>query len=429
MDDDKKCSSKNHNEVKAISYCQECNIYMCNKCEKIHLDLCQNHHSYNLNIDTQEIFTGICQEKNHLNNLEYFCKTHNKLCCAVCITKIKRKGNGQHTDCNVCNIEDIKLEKKNNFDKNIKYLEDLLNTLNKSINELKIIFEKINKNKDSLKLDIQKIFTEIRNKLNEREDELLLEVDTKFDELFFKEDFIKEGEKLPNKVKLSLEKGKKIINDWNNDNNLNSVINTCVNIENNIEYINKINEKINKYNSTNIKIKFNPKFKKSNKINNNLINNNVLNINENNEKDNNRNELEPKCVDFIFDENLQKENNDFIYNNNKNEDNNIDFNFDLNQINVEQINFEDNNEQNNNIENEDNNININFDFDQINIENNNNKENKNEKNNKNNVNDDSIDQIQEIKDQNLFKENDFLKFLDEIKIFGYLDDIKIKENK
>ena len=69
-------------------------------------------------------------------------------------------------------------------------------------------------------------------------------------------------------------------------------------------------------------------------------------------------------------------------------------------------------------------------FAQINIEDNNNKENKNENKNKNNINDDSINQIQEIKDKNLFKENEFLNFIDKITIFGYLDsDIKIKENK
>ena len=191
MNNNKKCSSKNHKEFNAISYCQECNIYMCNKCTNIHLDLCQNHHSYNLNIDIQEIFTGICQEKNHLNTLEYFCKTHNALCCAVCITKIKRKGNGQHTDCNVCNIEDIKEEKKNKFDKNIKYLEELLNIINPSIDELKKIYEKINKNKDNLKLDIQKIFTKIRNVINEREDEILLEVEKNLMNYFLKKNLLK----------------------------------------------------------------------------------------------------------------------------------------------------------------------------------------------------------------------------------------------
>ena len=43
----KNCSLKEHCEIEAISYCKECNIYMCNKCEKIHSGLCQNHHTSN----------------------------------------------------------------------------------------------------------------------------------------------------------------------------------------------------------------------------------------------------------------------------------------------------------------------------------------------------------------------------------------------
>ena len=42
---------------------------------------------------------------------------------------------------------------------------------------------------------------------------------------------------------MSLEKGKKINEEWNDD-NLNSLINDCINIENNIKEINIINESI-----------------------------------------------------------------------------------------------------------------------------------------------------------------------------------------
>ena len=39
-----KCSLKEHNEIDAKIYCQECKIYMCNKCENIHSGLINNHH-------------------------------------------------------------------------------------------------------------------------------------------------------------------------------------------------------------------------------------------------------------------------------------------------------------------------------------------------------------------------------------------------
>ena len=106
---------------------------------------------------------------------------------------------------------------KNKLKENIKCLEDISIDLKQKINELKIIFEKIDKNKEELKTNIQNIFTKIRNALNEREDKLLLEVDNKFNNIFINEDIIKQSEKLPNKIKISLEKGKEIQNNWNNN--------------------------------------------------------------------------------------------------------------------------------------------------------------------------------------------------------------------
>ena len=220
---------------------------MCNKCEKIHSKMCKHHHWYNLEQNLNDIFTGFCKETNHLEKLEYFCKDHNILCCASCIAKIKGKGKGEHKDCNICFIEDIKDEKKSKLNDNIKSLENLSKTLNESINKLKEIIEIINKNKEELKLKVQKIFTKIRNELNDREDKLLLDIDKIYDEKFLKEDIIKESEKLPNKIKLSLEKGKKIDNNWEDENKINSLINDCVNIENNIKEINVVNESIKKY--------------------------------------------------------------------------------------------------------------------------------------------------------------------------------------
>ena len=255
----KKCSLLEHKDIEAINFCQECKIFMCNKCEKYHSELFKNHHQYTLDKNITNFFTDICKEKNHSNKLEYFCNNHNQLCCAACIAKIKGKGNGKHKDCDVCFIKKIKKNKKNNLNKNLNYLEELSKTLKESINELKKIFEKICKNKEDLKMEIQKIFTKIRNNFNEREDELLLEVDKQYDNLFFKEELIKTSEKLPNITTLLIKKGKKSDEDWNDKNKLSSIINDCIDIENNIKDIKEENEKIKKSKSINIKIKFNPK--------------------------------------------------------------------------------------------------------------------------------------------------------------------------
>ena len=242
----KKCSFKEHKETKAIFYCIQCKVYMCNKCENFHSKLCENHQIFNIEKDI-DVFLGICKEENHQIKLEYFCKSHNQLCCGACIAKIKKNQNGKHKDCDVCLIEEIKDEKKNKIKENINYLKDISNNLQKSLDLLKTIFEKITKDKEELKIKIQKIFTKVRNAINNREDEILSEVDKKYDEIYFNESIMKESEKLPNKIKLSLEKGY-IMDKEYNDNNLSLFINDCINIENNIKEINNIKEKVDKCN-------------------------------------------------------------------------------------------------------------------------------------------------------------------------------------
>ena len=124
------------------------------------------------------------------------------------------------------------------------------------------MIEKINESKEKLKINIQKIFTKLRNTINDREDKLLLEIDNKYDNFFFKENIIKISEKLANKIKESLEKGKLLDKEWINEKSkLNSLINDCLNIENNIKTINYINKNMEKFNSNNLKIHFSPENK------------------------------------------------------------------------------------------------------------------------------------------------------------------------
>ena len=255
----RKCSSSKHPEIDAISYCQDCKKYFCNKCQNMHSDLLEDHKIINLN-KINEVFIDKCKENNHNNcKLEFFCKEHNTLCCLGCLCKIKKRGYGQHHDCNVSHIDDIQDEKRNKLKENINNLEELYKKIDQSIIKLKEIYEQINKNKDELKLKIQGIFTKLRSVLNEKEDKLLLDIDEYYNNIYFKEDLIKISEKLPNKIKKSIEKGKIIDKEWN-ENNLSSLINDCINIENNINEINILNDNINKCNSNkDIKIVYNIK--------------------------------------------------------------------------------------------------------------------------------------------------------------------------
>jgi len=238
MEGQKKCSCKKHSDIDARYYCIECNIFICNKCFNFHSELFENHQISELNKNVKEIFTGLCTEINHGKELDYFCSDHNQLCCVVCLSKVKDKGYGKHHDCKICKIEEIKDEKKNKLADNIKNLEELSNTINNSINELKEMIEKINKSKEEIKLKIAKVFTKIRNAINEREDEIILDIDKKYNNLGINEEIIRKSEKLPQKIKISLDNGKKLNDNWdNNEKKLNNKINDCINIENNIKNI------------------------------------------------------------------------------------------------------------------------------------------------------------------------------------------------
>ena len=114
MENQRKCSNKKHSEINAVNYCNICNLYLCNKCSNNHLEYLDSHPIYNLSENNnQEIFTGLCLEINHKDNLMFYCKNHNKLCCAACLSKMKVNGYGQHFNCEVCIIKDRKEEKKN----------------------------------------------------------------------------------------------------------------------------------------------------------------------------------------------------------------------------------------------------------------------------------------------------------------------------
>ena len=243
----KKCSSKEHENVNAIQYCYNCKIYLCKKCETYHSYLFQNHTLNKLDKDIIDSFSGYCTKNNHNEILEFFCKTHNELCCVSCLCSLKGKGKGEHSSCDVHYLEDIKELKKNKLKDNIIILEKLSIEMHESINKIKNAFNKINERKDNIKKKFMDIFTKLRNALNQREDEILTNIDNDFKKYFFDEELVKKAEKLPNKVKLSLEKGKLIDKEWNDDNKLNFIINDCINIENNIKDIILMNENIDKF--------------------------------------------------------------------------------------------------------------------------------------------------------------------------------------
>ena len=261
-----KCSLESHKNIIAISFCKECKIYMCNKCERLHSELFPNHSKIEIsNKDDQDLMLDICQEKNHGNELNYFCKNHNKLCCIFCISKIKNKEIGQHSNCDVCFFEEIEEEKKKKLEENLKILEELSQNIKQQIIDTKKSMNKINENKESIKKDIQQIFTKLRNELNNQEDKLMEEVDKKFNDTFMDDNILKQAEKIPDKIEFLL-KQRKIINEDLKKTNKKELIIYCLNIENNIEAIKQLKNTMKNCNNLEHTFKFNYKNEDINKL-------------------------------------------------------------------------------------------------------------------------------------------------------------------
>ena len=67
--------------------------------------------------------------------------------------------------------------KKNILNENIQKLEILSKNINESIKKLKKIFTKRNENKEDLKKTIQIRFTKIRKALNDKEEEIISNIE------------------------------------------------------------------------------------------------------------------------------------------------------------------------------------------------------------------------------------------------------------
>ena len=103
-----------------------------------------------------------------------------------------------------------------------------------------------------------KIFTKLNAALNKREDEIISDIEKKFSESYFDENIIKQGKKLPQKIKAPLDKAKIIEEKWKNNEELCYVINDSLEIEKDNANIKEINENINKCNGLIVNIYFRP---------------------------------------------------------------------------------------------------------------------------------------------------------------------------
>jgi small GTP-binding protein len=163
-----------------------------------------------------------CENNTECSYINYFCKTHEKLCCKKCMNNNKSIDN---KICDIYCIDKLKEKLKNNID----VLENISNKLNQSIKEAKSLFEEIDKSKEEVKSKIQSIFAKIRNTFNYEEKLLLKEVD----DLFKEKEIINKSEVSLNELKKLIEESKSLDNELKKkDDILISSIKKYFNIEN-----------------------------------------------------------------------------------------------------------------------------------------------------------------------------------------------------
>ena len=123
--------------------------------------------------------------------------------------------------------------------------------------------------KEKIILTIKNVFNKLKEEVNNREKELLLELDQIFNSLNLTRDSFNNGNKLFDKIEKTIEFGKQIEKEWNS-NKLNFFINETLIFENMIKEINNINNYINKNNLNKINIRFKPDANSTNEIINSI---------------------------------------------------------------------------------------------------------------------------------------------------------------
>ena len=178
-----KCYYNEHSEQTATNYCFKCNKFLCETCSTSHFDANPNHNLFSVDKDLRLNFTGYCSE-GHPNKLEYYCSTHNNLCCAACLCKINDKGDGQHTECKVCHMDEIKEEVDEDLDEESKEEISLKSGSkhSKIIGVRKSVVSRISKSKDEISQELGLSSAE-KNQNYEQEIQDLVE---KIDEVYSK---------------------------------------------------------------------------------------------------------------------------------------------------------------------------------------------------------------------------------------------------
>lgn len=233
------CSLDDHKDKEAIIECENCDIKLCNECSKIHKKYLPKHNLILMNSLESFYLKYNCSYENHNKILNYYCENHNELCCALCLC-IKEDSNfGIHNKCKILSINEIENIKKQNLTQNIKKLDDLTKKLEEKKEKISNILIQQEKNKEEIKKRVAIFFTEIRNTINEREDELIKIIEEIYEKENISNKELKNFEDIFKDSNYLLKIGNEILKLWDKDKKI-EMIKKCINIE-------KMNDKIDNF--------------------------------------------------------------------------------------------------------------------------------------------------------------------------------------
>ena len=168
------CCNSKHSDRPAAIYCKKCERYFCVECEAaVHDSYFSNHAPYVIRDFNTDFFLDRCED--HASYpLDFFCRDHFCLCCSLC-----KDRDGRHNGCNVVPLADLSTEEiLRHITKASDNLKEKLGKLAKlSLDDLKSRADEFNHKISEVKETVAKTFSELRCVLNERESELMQEIE------------------------------------------------------------------------------------------------------------------------------------------------------------------------------------------------------------------------------------------------------------
>ena len=169
---DKVCCNPSHTtKTPAVLYCRKCERCYCAECQaSLHSTLFSDHKDYiTYDINSTDLFSGRC-EKHKEYLLDFVCKTHSCMCCAMCVLK-----GGDHHNCTTVRISEISLDEVR------KRISQIKKTIEARVSNadrfMKNVLEKKRQDFEqalsATKSKIKATFSELREAINTREAELL----------------------------------------------------------------------------------------------------------------------------------------------------------------------------------------------------------------------------------------------------------------